>query len=123
MLGILAGGLLLLLPYLVGAMGAGDVKLVAALGAFFGPVQIFGAALLTFLAGGLMAFVVACMTGTLRQVIDNLRLMVLFAVVGRGSGMKVSDAPTSGRLPYALAILSGSVLQIYMARFTDWPLV
>ena len=52
----LALGLLLLLPlYLLGACGAGDVKLMAMTGAFLGPQDALGAILMTFLAGGLLA--------------------------------------------------------------------
>ena len=52
----LAIGTLALLPfYLVGAAGAGDVKLMAMTGAFLGPQNALGATLGTFLMGGLLA--------------------------------------------------------------------
>src|SRR5262245_23535685 len=51
----MALGLVLLLPmYALGAMGAGDVKLMAMLGAFLGPLDILGAGLSSVLAGGLL---------------------------------------------------------------------
>lgn len=49
-LGLLLGGVLLLIPFLLGGMGAGDVKALAALGALLGP----GAVLQTFLYAGLI---------------------------------------------------------------------
>ncbi len=57
-LGGLALGLALMLPgHLIGATGAGDVKLFAAAGAFVGPAHILTAFLYTALAGGAIAIV------------------------------------------------------------------
>ena len=55
-----AAGLALLLPmYLLRALGAGDVKLMAMCGAFLGPDAVLEAALLTFLCGGVLALAAA----------------------------------------------------------------
>lgn len=52
----LATGLLLFLPlYLLHGMGAGDVKLMAAVGAFAGPGMAFQIALATCIAGGALS--------------------------------------------------------------------
>lgn len=119
--GMLAGGALLLPLYLLRAMGAGDVKLMAALGAFFGPWQIVGVVLLTFLAGGVLALGAACISRKLRAVFDNLRLMLLFVVAGRAAGLSLSDVGTTGRLPYAIAIVFGVGLQLWLAGNPGWP--
>ena len=56
----LALGLALMLPgHLIGATGAGDVKLFAAAGAFVGPTHIFTAFIYTALAGGAIAIVIS----------------------------------------------------------------
>ncbi len=47
-----------ILPYLVGGMGAGDVKLMGAVGAVLGPGGVFMAFLATALAGGILALLV-----------------------------------------------------------------
>ena len=53
-------GLALLMPmYMMKAMGAGDVKLMAMIGAFLGPQAVFSVTLLTMLAGGVLALSVA----------------------------------------------------------------
>src|SRR3954447_17072657 len=54
-LGWLLGAALLLLPCLLGAMGAGDLKLLAAIGALKGPEFVLHAAVYTALAGGVLA--------------------------------------------------------------------
>lgn len=53
--GAVAGIALLFLPYMMGGMGAGDAKLMGAVGAFVGAKGVFLAFLLTAIAGGLYA--------------------------------------------------------------------
>lgn len=55
LLGLGAGLLLLIIPYLMGGMGAGDVKALAALGALLGPADVYQVFLYVALAGGAMA--------------------------------------------------------------------
>jgi prepilin peptidase CpaA len=53
--GALAGGAIFLPFYLLRGMAAGDVKLMAMVGAFMGPANAVLAAILTCLAGGVLA--------------------------------------------------------------------
>jgi len=53
--GAATGFVLFLVFYLLGGMGAGDIKLLAAFGALLGPAEIFTAAVLAAAAGGLLA--------------------------------------------------------------------
>src|SRR5215469_15269303 len=53
--GCLLGGGILLLFYLVRAMGAGDVKLMAAIGSVVGPNQIINILIATAVFGGVLA--------------------------------------------------------------------
>jgi prepilin peptidase CpaA len=116
-----ATGLLLLLPsYLLRAMGAGDVKLMAAVGAFLGPMAVAGAAILTFVAGGLLSLSVALASGSMRRVARNLQVMILTIFTGRATGMALKDVPTTGRLPYAVAIACGTALQLAAASQSRW---
>ena len=113
----MALGLGLLLPmYMLRTLGAGDVKLMAMVGAFIGPQQVLSATLLTLLAGGVLALVVAALTGVLRQVLGNgYRMLVHSMTRGLGGGDVRLDAPlaASGRLPYGLAIASGTLLSFF----------
>ncbi len=112
----LAAGLALFLPlYLFRALGAGDVKLLAMVGAWLGAPLLIGAAVLTLLAGGVMALLVMAFSRTSRQVLANVRFLLTTALIGAQSGRLAGlDAPAAGsvRLPYAVAILVGTVAQL-----------
>jgi prepilin peptidase CpaA len=113
-------GMAMLLPlYAFGAMGAGDVKLMAMVGAFLGPEQIFGTAMLTLLSGGVLALVVSIWTGTLLKMIRNTYALLLhmFARGLMGDGVRIDQpaAPT-GKLAYAIAIMSGTVLNTFLNK-------
>jgi prepilin peptidase CpaA len=121
LLGALAGLATMLPLYLCRAMGAGDVKLMAAVGAFLGPLQVTGAALLTFAAGGLLSLAAAVGSRSLPSVLANVRLMAWVIASGRQAGLSLPDIRTTGRLPYAVAIAAGTGLQLWLAASTDWP--
>lgn len=105
-------GLALLLPiYWLRAMGAGDVKLMAMVGAFLGPMDVFGAILATFLAGGVLSLAYAWKIGVLRRTLQNI-WFILYSSILRvvvGSPPALEDAPeTAGKFPYAVAIAAGT---------------
>ena len=118
-----AVGLLLLMPfYALRTMGAGDVKLMAMVGAFLGPAGVAGATLLSMLAGGVLALVVALWSGQLTQVVVNLQQM-LQGVTSRGGGVRMPrPAVMSGKLAYAVAIASGTAAQLMLAGSPQWRL-
>lgn len=112
-LGGLGLGLACLLPfYLLRAMGAGDVKLMAMVGAFLGPVDVLGAVLFTFLAGGAMALVVATRSHAWSLLGQNMRGMLLDGLINASTGKAPAlDAPAQsvGKLPYGVAIACGTL--------------
>ena len=72
--------------YLLRAMGAGDVKLMAMVGVFVGPLGALSVALLTFVAGGVLALAVAARNGALGRLFWNLKAMLLGSAVNVLSG-------------------------------------
>jgi prepilin peptidase CpaA len=114
-LGLLTGLALFMPLYIFRVVGAGDVKLLAMVGAWLGPQFTLAAALLTLLAGGLLAIIVMLASRSSLQVLANVRMMLTTVMIGAHSGRLVPlDAPAevSTRLPYALAIAVGSLAQV-----------
>src|SRR6185503_3388038 len=58
-LGWFIGAMAFIVPFALGGLGGGDVKLLAAIGAWLGPAGAFWVALYTGVAGGVMALGVA----------------------------------------------------------------
>lgn len=110
-LGGMALGLLILMPmYALRLMGAGDVKLLAMVGAFVGAGDIMTIAVVTFLAGGVLALAWSAWQGNLRRLLGNAWQMMIYSGFSALSGKLAVAPPTaaSGRLPYAVAIASAS---------------
>lgn len=110
-------GLVLWLPlYALGGMGAGDVKLIAAVGAWLGPLGAVHAALYSAIAGGLMALVVALVHGYLREACANVRLLVThWYVVGLSPHQQLTlEATTGPRLAYALPTFVGTAVAVWL---------
>ena len=119
LLSSLAAGLIcaavFLVFYLAGGMGAGDVKLILAVGCIAGLSHVAYLLVLTALSGGVMAIVWAVARGQLQQTIMNVGEL---ASHHRHAGLQphpdlnLKNAATL-RLPYALAIAGGSILTLY----------
>lgn len=116
----LAVGLAAFMPlYLLRAMGAGDVKLMAMVGTYLGPLSTLGAVLTVFIAGGVLAMAAAVRNRALPRLYENLRYIM--ADVGMkimvGGAAQVDAVPVSaGKLPYAIAIAAGTAIHIYLLR-------
>ena len=110
LLGALAGlgvGLALMLPgHVVGATGAGDVKLFAALGTLLGPARTGMAFLYVALAGGILAVVIAYFRGRLRATLDNTAAIVSS---GGGAAAAIEQPIAHNRFAYAPAIAVGTL--------------
>jgi prepilin peptidase CpaA len=119
-LGGLAIGLAAFLPaYLFRIMGAGDVKLMAMVGAFLGPWSTAGAVLSTLIAGGVLALALALSAGRLGLMVRNLAMICRGAVLtlGTGTGGTVTtDGPSAGRMPYGIAIAVGTIAYLTFSQ-------
>jgi prepilin peptidase CpaA len=104
--GVLVGLALFLPMYLGRAMGAGDVKLLAALGAFAGPVEIISLALCILVAGGALAVAHMVWNGKSRAVLGNVKL-VLGGLGGLTDRSFDPATQSAARMPYALAFAGG----------------
>ena len=109
-------GLIFLVFYLAGGMGAGDVKLVAAVACLAGLTNTPYLLLTTSLVGGVMGIGLAILRGQLTTTLLNVRTLIVhhkhqgFTAHPR---INVRDAG-SLRLPYGVAIATGSCLTLYL---------
>jgi prepilin peptidase CpaA len=111
-----AGVAVFFLPFALGGMGAGDVKLVAALGAWLGPADTLTLAIYSVLLAGVAAVVVSMRHAYLRQALANVgRLLGYWRVVGLRPLPEVSlDSGTGPRLAYAVPVFAGLVTTIWL---------
>ena len=114
--GWLIGALVFVVPFALRGLGGGDVKLLAALGAWLGPADVVWLALYTGVAGGAMAIGVAVATGYLRRGFNNLWMLLCH---WRVAGLKALpeltlDGSSAPKLAYAVPILAGLVAVVWL---------
>jgi prepilin peptidase CpaA len=115
MLGMLVGLAAFFPFFALGGMGAGDVKLMAAIGAWLGPMLAILTALYGAIAGGVLAIAVAVSKGYLKTAVGNLWRM---AMHWRVNGLKpvpelTLDQNRGPRLAYAVPIFIGLVVTLW----------
>ena len=110
-------GLLVFFPiFALGAMGAGDVKLLAALGAWVGWYPVIYVALYGSIAGGVLGILYALSRGYLGQALHNIqRLLAYWSVVGlKPLPALTLQSSTALRMPYALPIAVGVMVTLWV---------
>jgi prepilin peptidase CpaA len=110
----LIAGIVFLMFYLVGGMGAGDVKLMTAVGCLAGLSSLHLVVIATAIAGGVFALAISFHHGRLRETLHNVGALLLHH--GR-RGLKshpelnLSNAEAL-RLPFALPIAAGCLFAV-----------
>ncbi len=110
------GLLLFLIPFALGGLGAGDVKLLGALGAWVGVTNVIWLALYTGVAGGVLALTVAVWRGYFAQAMTNIFMLLMH---WRLNGVRpltevTLDHSRGPRLAYAVPILAGTVVTLWL---------
>ena len=101
--GCVLGAALMLPGHVLGATGAGDVKLLAAAGTLLGPGLTFKAFVVTAIAGGVIAVVVAVQRGRLRQTLNTTTRLA----TGQAAAPDIEHPTANNRFAYAPAIAVG----------------
>jgi prepilin peptidase CpaA len=103
-------GLALMMPgHALGATGAGDVKLMAAVGALVGPGTVVTAFAFTAITGGVMALAIAMRRQRLRATLAGTGRLIAAPTEVR---QQIGSAPAASRFAYGPAIAVGSVLAV-----------
>ncbi|RDB43459.1 prepilin peptidase [Halomonas sp. DQ26W] len=121
--GLLVGLAVFMPGYLLGFTGAGDAKLMAAVGTFLGPLGAYQAALASILAGSLIAIGYLLFAVLFRQTASPMARYGLMTktlvVTGKPIYIKPEQGEVMGRkFPFAVAIALGTTGWMIW----QWPL-
>ena len=137
LLGLIVGIAIFFIPFALGGMGGGDVKLLGAVGALQGWQFVLSVAIYAAIAGGVMAIIYLLVTGRLLRVLKKIFgfvLAPLFSALfyrtnwnffSRASiyfsshSPEDSDEIKKARLPYGAAIAAGVLIMLSM-DFYGW---
>ena len=109
-------GLASLLPfYLRKGMGAGDVKLMMAVGSFVGPMNWLGICVLSVIVGGAAGLILVVMSGKLRQTFANMGYILSELVHLRAPYSSRPELDTKS--PKALTLPHGAMIAIGVLSF------
>lgn len=115
LVGAFIGLILLLAPYLLGGTGAGDVKVLTALGALLGPMGIFQTFLYTAIFGGILAMLHYCFTHDIRKkTAAGLNALVAYIYTRDYSIFSSNPSAIPQKFPYA------SVMALGFFAFVQW---
>src|SRR5215813_8749651 len=121
LLGLLTGFGLYVVLYIIRAMGAGDVKLMAAAGAIIGWQNWFGLFILTALIGGILAVVVSILKKRLGTTFWNVGFILSEMKHGRPAylGREELDVKSSKglRMPHGAVIAFSTFLFLGLAAY------
>jgi prepilin peptidase CpaA len=121
LLGVLFGFGVLIVFHILGGMGAGDVKLMAAVGAWLGMPLTYHVFVASSLAAGVYALGLVVWTGRLRETIVNFQILWLrLASVGRYLGaddqieVEVTRSDRRSRIiPFGAMVAIGLVATLF----------
>jgi prepilin peptidase CpaA len=115
--GFLLGLSLLLIPYLLGGMGAGDVKLMAAIGALMGTSFILYSFVYIALIGGLISVILIMKQNGIKNSFKSFYFQVFFLGGNLGSLLFSKDKSSSISFPYGVAIVFGTLCTFVRGNF------
>jgi len=108
--GCILAFILMFILHVFGAMGAGDVKLFAAIGSIIGAQLVLPTFIVVVLTGGLLALVTTLRSGVFRTTM--LRVLQILVGLLPGWPMPKFSVPADRRLtiPYGAAITIGAII-------------
>jgi prepilin peptidase CpaA len=114
--GVLFGFILMFTLHILGAMGAGDVKLFAAIGSVTGAHLVLPMFLIVVLTGGVLAVCSVLRAGAVRT--TALRVVQIMVGLMPGWEMPRFAVPADRRqtIPYGVAITLGSIITLAIFR-------
>lgn len=111
--GTLIGLMLLLIPYFMGGMGAGDVKLLTVIGAFGGAQFVLTSFLIGAMIGGLISVVFLIRRKELRSTLTHFILFLPLLKKTQSLSEAVKDTRKE-KFPYGIAIALGAFITMFV---------
>ncbi|MBL8879015.1 MAG: prepilin peptidase [Phycisphaerales bacterium] len=123
-LGLLVGFAVLIVPWAMHGMGAGDVKLMAAIGAWLGPWLTVVSFAAGAIIGGVAAVIMICSTNRLAHAMVNMHTIMskmrrLDTAFGEFGGAR-TFGQTSQLLPYGVPLTAGTLAVLFTHYFGGW---
>jgi len=118
--GLVMGLVCLIYFYLKGGMGAGDVKLLGAIGTILGPGQVVMAFAVAGMLGGLYSLALLLNQGGLRQAWERVFLLLATLKVTRTAPVVDPRRSTEPKLRYALVLGLGTVIAQTLFYYGVW---
>lgn len=106
----------LIIPVILRGIGAGDLKLMIALGACLGPLKFLNVLLASIFIAGFMAIIEIVRRRRVKETFRNLAVLIqAFATFGLGARESIVtlDDPGSLRLPFGVAIALAMVVVVF----------
>ena len=113
--GLLLGGVLFIILYALGGMGAGDVKFMGAVGSMLGPQMVLWAALYTAIIGGIYALAVIAFHPRTKATRTALQETIKGFVYSRSLKYnKPNNVENPPKLCYGVAIAIGTIAAVIL---------
>ena len=109
--GLALGIAIFIIPYLMGGMGAGDAKLMGAIGAIIGPKGVLLASLFTAIAGGIYALTILLLNHKYSKsfIVRNAMTLKTLALTGQFIPISADESEKKFTLCYGVAIAIGTI--------------
>jgi prepilin peptidase CpaA len=114
--GCLLAFTLMFILHVFGAMGAGDVKLFAAIGSVLGASLVLPTFFVVVLTGGLLGVVTMFRSGQARATLQNILMLLVGLLPGWKMPRLAVPADRRKTIPYGVAITFGSLISLFLFR-------
>lgn len=108
--------ILMFVLHVFGAMGAGDVKLFAAVGSLVGTQLVLPTFLVVILTGGALALLLMLHTGAVRATMQRVLMILVGLLPGWEIPRFAVPADRKHTIPYGVAITFGSLISLAIFR-------
>ncbi|MFL0267691.1 A24 family peptidase [Candidatus Clostridium radicumherbarum] len=112
LLGFALGIAILIIPFILGGLGAGDVKLLALIGALKGGLFAINTALYMCIIGGAIALIIILFHKETINFIKSLFYFLVGLISGHRYKLVFSTTPFIQKFPYSIAIAGGALISL-----------